>query len=771
MLAAAFVRSPHAHAAINAIDHSAAREMPGVVAVLTLDDLKPYLTNDRLVVGLPTKAYLLDINRPVLARHEVAHVGEPVAVVIAESRHIAEDAAELVNIDYDPLPAVADCRDALAEDAPRVHRDLPHNLVAAFDLAYGDVDGAFAKAAHVFRESLWVHRGGSHSIEGRGVLASHDVVEDHLTIWSSTQAPHAAKKILCDLLGREDDRVRVVTPDVGGGFGPKLVFYPEEAVVGLSAVLMGRPVKWVEDRQEHFVATTQERDQYWDVEIAIDEHARILGVRGALLHDHGAYTARGVNVPYGAAVTVPLPYNIPAYRMEVNLALTNKVPVTPVRGAGQPQGVFVMERLLDRIARELSLDRADVRRRNLVSKDQMPCDKGLQLRGGMNVVLDSGDYLATQQLALERAGWNSFPERQQEARAKGRYIGLGLANYVEATGRGPYESVKVRISASGKILVSSGAAAMGQSTKTMLAQVVAEQLGKDMSNIEVTTGDTAAITLGIGGFNSRQTVTAGASAHAAAGKIRAKVLEMASDILKTAASDLAIVGSNVISKGNPDIGMRLADIALAAAGLPGFILPGNSGPGLEVTEHVVIDNMSFSNGSAVAEVEVDIETGGVKILRFFLAHDCGKMINPMIVDGQIVGGIAHGIGNSLFEWMGFDAQAQPITTTFADYLLVSAAEMPQIEIHHQESPSPLNALGVKGVGESGVLPTAAAVASAIEDALSHIGVRINRAPVSPMALRMLIREARSTSDADNEPQAWRSHSARIQAKHKGIPNV
>jgi carbon-monoxide dehydrogenase large subunit len=389
----------------------------------------------------------------------------------------------------------------------------------------------------------------------------------------------------------------------------------------------------------------------------------------------------------------------------------------------------------------------------------------------MDVVLDSGDYVATQEHALKYAEWKSFRERQEVARANGRYIGLGLANYVEGTGRGPYESVRVRVSASGKIMVSTGAAAMGQGTKTMLAQVVAEQLGKDMSIVEVTAGDTAAVSLGIGGFNSRQTVTAGASAHAAAQKIRAKLLEVASDILKIGLSDLDVVGSRIVSKSTPNVGIGFAELARAAAGLPGFILPGNSGPGIDVTEHVIINDMSFSNGSAVAEVEVDIETGGVKIHRFFLVHDCGTMINPMIVEGQIVGAVAHGIGNSLFEWMGFDTQAQPITTTLADYLLVSAAEMPQIEIHHQESPSPLNALGVKGVGESGVLPTIAAVASAVEDALSHMGVRITGAPISPMALRKLIREAGTTPDTEREPSAWRSHAAWIQDNHKGTFNV
>ena len=764
-LAAYFVRSPYAHAAIGAIDASAALEVPGVVAVYTMDDLRPHLTNDRLVVGLPTKAYLLDVNRPVLARDEATYVGEPVAVIIAESRHAAEDAAEVLDIDYDPLDAVSDCRQALAAGAPTVHRDLSHNLIAAFDLGYGDVDGAFASAPHVFRESLWMHRGGSHSMEGRGVLAEYSTAGDCLNVWASTQTPHTAKRMLCDLLGRDDDGVRVITPDVGGGFGPKLVFYSEEVVVALAAMLLRRPVKWVEDRREHFVSTTQERDQYWDVEIAVDDDARILGIRGALLHDHGAYTARGVNVTYGSAVTVPLPYNVPAYRMDISMALTNKVPVTPVRGAGQPQAVFVMERLLDRVANELGLDRGEVRLRNLVRPEQMPCEKPLPLRGGRNVLLDSGDLPATQVQAQKLAGWDEFRVRQEAARAEGRYIGIGLANYVEGTGRGPYESVKVRIGTNGKVLVSSGAAAMGQSTKTMLAQVVAEQLGRDMSNIVVTTGDTGAVTLGIGGFNSRQTVMAGASAHAAALKMRARLFEIASDLMKVAPEELEIEGDAVFVRANPQQRMSFAKLLREAVGLPGFILPGASGPGMEIVEHVIIDDMSYSNGAAVVEVEVDPETGGVKLNKIVLAHDCGRMINPMIVDGQVVGGIAHGLGNALFEWMGFDDQAQPITTTFADYLLISAAEMPGVEIVHTESLSPLNALGVKGVGESGVLPTPAAVASAVEDALRPFGVRIDRAPLSPMALRALIRDA---SAGKTEPQeaAWRAESQQIQAAHR-----
>src|SRR5207302_3347200 len=446
-----------------------------------------------MVVGLPSASYKQDLNRPALAGDEVVHVGQAVAIVVADDRYIAEDAAALVDIDYQPLPAASDCRAALPVGAPLVHRKSPHNLLAEFDMAYGDVDAAFKKAAHVFRESLWQHRGGGHSIECRGAVALHDALDDRLTLWSSTQMPHAAMRQLCDMLGRDENQVRVMTPDVGGGFGPKLVFYPEDVVTALAAMILGRPVKWIEDRREHFVASTQERDQYWEVEIAVDREARILGVRGSIIHDHGAYTARGVNLPHNSAETVPLQYEVPAYSMNVKVALTNKVPVTPVRGAGHPQGTFAMERLLDRVARELELDRAEVRRRNLIPASKMPYKTQLRARGRMPVVLDSGDYPRCQQDALARAGWAGFPARRDAARKAGRYLGIGVANFCKGTGRGPFESATVRIGPSGKVHVYSGAAAMGQSTKTMLAQIVAEQLGSDMENVTVTTGDTAAI--------------------------------------------------------------------------------------------------------------------------------------------------------------------------------------------------------------------------------------------------------------------------------------
>jgi carbon-monoxide dehydrogenase large subunit len=732
MLHAAFLRSPHAHAAITRIDTSAAAAMPGVHAVLTLADLAPHLTDTRLVVAMPSPSYRLDLHRPILADREVVHVGEAIAVVIAESRYVAEDAAAAIEVDYDPLPAVADFVAALHPDSPTAHQDAPSNLVAEMVIEYGGVDAAFAAAAHRVHERLWIHRGGSHSMECRGLVAVPDVLEDRLTVWSSTQMPHASKRMFCDLLGLTELQVRVVTPDVGGGFGPKLILYPEDIAVAVAARTLGRPVKWIEDRREHFVATTQERDQFWDVEMATDARGVIQAVRGALIHDHGAWTARGVNVPQGAVSAMPLAYIVPAFRMAIKAAATNKVAVTPVRGAGQPQGVFAMERLLDAAARSLGIDRDEIRRRNLVPAERMPYATPIRTRGGIAVTLDSGDYPRCQQMALDGGGWADVPARRAAARATGKYRGIGLANYVEATGRGPFEHVSVRIEPSGRIFVATGAAAMGQSTATMLAQIVAEQLGADLSNVEVVTGDTAAAPTGLGGSNSRQAVMAGSSAHAAAVRVRRKVLEVAAEMLEVAADDLEIEGRGVQVKGVKQMGLTLAQIARAVAGQAGFVLPGGAGPGLAASEELVIDAMTYANGTAVAEVEVDIETGAVSVAHLVFAHDCGRALHPRIVEGQLMGGIAHGLGNALFEFMAYDESAQPLTTTLAEYLLITATEMPKVTILHMESPSPLNALGIKGVGEAGVIPIGAAIASAIDDALSDFGVVIDRLPVTPI---------------------------------------
>ncbi|MBB43637.1 MAG: dehydrogenase [Rhodospirillaceae bacterium] len=741
MLHACFVRSPFAHAKINRIDGLAASECEGVIAVLSLKDFRPHLISEYLVVGLPSPSYRQESDRPILAEKEVAYVGEPVAIVVANTRHLAEDAAAMVEVEYDPLPAVNDCQKALKEGSPTARLDAPHNLMAEFLMEYGNVEKAFLDSPHVFSESLMIHRGGSHSIECRGCVVQYEEISDELTLWTSHQMPHSLMRTFVEITGIDENRIRVVTPHVGGGFGPKLVVYQEDVSLLLATKILNRPIKWIEDRREHFTSTTQERDQYWEVEIALDDNGLIQGVRGEVIHDHGAYTARGVNLPYNAAETTSLPYEIENFHMTVKVALTNKVPVTPVRGAGHPQGVFVMERLLDRAASELGIDRAEIRRRNLIPGDKMPYEKPLKTRGGMPVLLDSGNYPKCQHLAEEAADWAGFPSRQEEARKEGRYLGIGISNFVKGTGRGPFEQVTVRIGPSGKVHVYTGGVAIGQGTHTMLAQIVGEQLGADVNNVTLVGGDTHANALGIGTSNSRLAVVAGTSAHVAALKVREKTLKIAAQLLEASEEDLDIEGDQVCIRGT-DMKISLGDVANAVAGTPGYALPEGMEPGLEATENVVLDNLAFANGTNIIEVEVDPETGGVEIQKFILAHDSGVIINSMMADGQIHGSAAHGIGNSLFEWMGYDQDANPVTTNFAEYLLVTATEMPNVEVIHNESPSPLNPLGVKGVGECGVVPTPAAVISAVENALQPFGVCIDKAPISPAEICALIHGGR-----------------------------
>ena len=730
MLEAAFVRSPYGHAAVGGIDAASARALPGVHAVLTRDDIKPFLQNEFLIVGLPSKLYKQDRNRPALAHREVVHVGEPVAIVIADNRYIAEDATALVDVDYEPLPAISDCRAALAPEAPLAHRDGPDNLLAEFNIGYGEVDSVFASAPYVFKESLWQHRGGGHSMECRGGMADFDAAEDFLTYWVSTQTPHAAMRALVDMLGRDESKIRVITPDIGGGFGPKLVFYPEDVTICIASIILKRPVKWIEDRREHFIATTQERDQYWEIEVAADDNGKLLGIRGEIIHDHGAYTGRGINLAANSAETLTMGYIVPNYMMNVKVALTNKIPATPVRGAGHPQAAFAMERMLDRIAGELGIDRAEVRRRNFIPSSAMPYEKQLHARSGLPVVLDTGEYEVVQQKALDRADWVGFRERQAAALAAGRYIGIGVGNYVKGTGRGPFEAVTVRIGTSGKISVACGGSSIGQGTRTMLSRVVAAQLGGDLSNIVVSIGDTAAISNGIGTSNSRLTVTAGSSAHLAAIAVREKLLRVAADMLEAAETDLEIEGTNVWVRGS-DLKVSLGDVTKAVAGMPGYRLPEGVPPGMEATEMLVIEEETFASGSAVVEVEVDAETGKVKILNYVMAQDSGRILDREIAEGQLYGGIAHGIGNALFEWMRYDDDAQPISATFAEYLLVTAPEVPSAKLILHETPTPRNPLGVKGIGETGLMPATSAIISAIEDALSPFDVHLTRVPLTP----------------------------------------
>ena len=736
-LAAAFARSPHPHALVRDIDLSAARAVPGVIAVLTLDDLAPVMKQRRMNRVSNSGTNLAQSWPFALADCEVSFVGEPVAIVIAADRYVAEDAAALIEVDYEVLPAALDCR---AEDAPPARRELRSNRVISYKVGYGDIETAFAKAAHVLREELWVHRGAAHSMEGRGILAQ--ISGRETLVWASTQKPHDLRTTLADYVALDESRLRVATPDVGGGFGPKLCVYPEDVAVVAAATLLRRSIKWIEDRREHFTNAAQERDQYWTLALAADDEGRVRGVRGRLIHDVGAYALQDVNIPYNSATTLTGPYVVPALAIDVAAVHTNKAPVSSVRGAGYPQAAFAMERMLDRLAQTLRLDRAELRRRNLIPAEKMPYRKPLKSRAGEQVQYDSGDYPACQAEIVRAAQWQDFPRRQAAARAQGRYIGIGLAHGMKGTGRGPFEFGNVRVSPTGQITVATGAAPMGQGLCTALAQICADAFGVRAQDVTVIAGDTAAAPLGLGGFASRQTVTAGSSVKIAAAAVAAKARKLASHLLEVAEEDLEIANGEVRVVGAPQLAVKLGDLARVLKGAPGYPFPKDIEPGLESSATFRIDQLAYSNACHVAEVEVDVETGGVRILRYLAMQDAGRLINPMIVDGQVHGGVAHGIGNAIFEWMGYDEAGQPITTTFADYLLPTAADVPKLQTLYKESPSPHNPLGVKGVGEVGVIPAAAAIISAVEDALSPFGVRIAQMPITPSKLAELIARAR-----------------------------
>jgi carbon-monoxide dehydrogenase large subunit len=737
ILHAAFLRSPHAHARLKRIDTSQARALSGVHAVFTYADLRPLLASDRIPQALPSGAIRFDVDPYVLAQSELTYVGEPIALVVATSRAIAEDAARLIEIDIEPLPAVLDPVAGLAPGSPRARLDVPDNLVAQHAIKYGDVDKAFARAAHRIAERFLLHKGGGHSVETRGVLARFDPPEG-LTVWDGTQMPHRAKAILVAALGLDETRIRVIAPDVGGGFGPKAVFHPEELAIPAAAIAVNAPVKWIEDRVENFVSTALERSQVWDMEAAFDAQGGLLGIRGSLKHDHGACTPYGVALPYNAATNMIGPYVLPACDLAIQMCLTNLTPAAPTRGAGRPQGTFVVERLLDAAAAKLGLARDEIRRRNLIPPEKMPYPTRVKQRDGSEMTYDSGDYPESQRRALEAAGWNDFPARQKATRAQGRYIGVGLCNYVEGTGRGPFESASARLGPSGKIVVTTGATAQGQGVKTMLAQLVSDVLRVDPEAIQVIDGDTAASPLGLGAFASRQAVTAGNAVHLAAKRVAEKAMIAAAAMLKVPLTDLVLENGRVRAKRMQGHELALGEIARALSGVPGLALPGNLAPGLAASCDFQPEAMAYNNGTHVCEVEIDVATGHVAITRYVVVHDCGRMINPLLVEGQVLGAVAHGIGATLFEFMRYDANGQPLTTTYADYLLPVADVIPRVEIHHMESPSPLNPLGVKGAAESGTIGAPAAIVSAIEDALSPFGVKLTDLPITPPQLLALI---------------------------------
>ncbi len=731
----AVLRSTHAHARVRRMDVSAARAARGVALAVAAGDLGPAARPMPLLIPHPN----LRARMPgALAGDEVHYAGEPVAAVVAADRYAAEDALDLIAAEYDVLPPVVDPVAALEPGAPLVHEDLGSNLAARLEQAIGDAEAAFRQAEIVIRDRFSVTRGGGASMEGRAVLAQWDARTGRMTVSSSTQVPHMVRRVVAELLEVPEHDVHVTAPDVGGAFGAKLVCYPEDVLVPWLARRLGRPVLWVEDRLENLLTSVQERDQVHEAELALRRDGTILGMRDRFVCDAGAYVPWGVVLPTITATTGLGPYKIPHYRVEVRVAYTTRVPTSVIRGAGRPQSTFVMDRLVDRAAQALGLDPAEIRFKNFIQPHEFPYRVGLIFRDGSEMTYDNGDYPAGLRMALEMGNYQAFRAQQRGLWAQGRYVGLGIATYVEGTGMGPYEGATIHVDAKGKVHVATGACPQGQGHETVLAQVAADELGVSLEDVRVTTGDTDAIGFGIGTFASRTAIVASAAVVTAARQVRDKAAAVAAHLLEAARDDVVWDGGRFFVRGAPSRALGLPEVAAFAAGRPGMALPRGVEGSLYATHYFHPPGLTYSSGANIAIVEVDAETGEVHILRYVVVHDCGRIINPLLVEGQIHGGVAHGLSTTFFEHPRFDEAGTPLATTFMDYLLPAAAEVPPLEIGHLETPSPLNPAGVKGAGESGTIPTPASIAAAVEDALTPLGVRINELPLPPERLRALI---------------------------------
>ncbi len=744
LLHAAFLRSDFAHARLSGVDLDAALERPGVVAVYTADDLGDYWQPGPLLVPPPPIERLTFNQRTQvpLARGEVRHVGEPIAVVVAESRYLAEDAVADLYADLEPLPTVTDLEAAIAADSPRVHDDIEANLAAHVIQEKGDYGAVRVDAHHLIAKRFLYDHGAAAAMENRGIVASWDERAQKLKIWDTTQAPIPIRNGLAGMLGLSESQVQVIAPFIGGGFGPKIMmFYPEEVLIPWIARRLGRPVKWIEDRQENFFATTQERSQLHDAEIALTRDGRILGVSDRFLHDTGAYAPYGLTVPINSQCTLLGPYDVPNYYSEFRAVFTNKPIVTPYRGAGRQHGVFVMERLLDFAAAEIGLDPVEIRRRNYLPPDAFPHDHEIIYQDFAPLTYDSGNYAPALEKAVEMIDYQTFvDEEQPRLRRQGRQVGIGVVSYVEGTGIGPYEGARLTVEASGKVALATGVGTQGQGHFTSFAQVAADQLGVGVEDVRVTTGDTGELHWGTGTFASRGAVVAGNACHAAAVAVRKKILKLASEILEVAEDDLELADGKVSVRGVPQKSIALGELAALANPLRGAVKPGAE-PGLEATTYFGPSSGATASGVHAMIVEVDPETMLVEIKRYVTVHDCGKVINPMILEGQIHGGIAQGIGNAFYEHLVYDDEGQLLNASFMDYLLPTATDMPRIESAHVETPSPLNPLGVKGAGEAGAIPVGPLFAQAVENALGGSGVEICEIPLSPNRLFEMVTEA------------------------------
>jgi carbon-monoxide dehydrogenase large subunit len=749
-LEVAVLRSPHAHARIVDIDVEPVLDIEGVVAVYTYDDLTGAMA-DPLPVLIPHPTLTHGRTQYALAKDEVNYVGEAIAMVVAENRYIAEDAVSRIRVEYEVLPAVIGV-DAARAAENLVHDDVPGNVAARMEQSVGDAEAAIAAAPHRLTLDLEIERSASMPMEGRGTVARWDTDSRRLQVWTSTQTSTGVRAAVAAKLGLDLAQVDVITPDVGGGFGVKILHpWPEELLVPMAAMKLGRPVKFTEDRREHFISSAHERGQKHHVEVGFDDDGRLLGLSVRFWHDHGAYIPYGLIVPIITSTQLLGPYKPGNYKVVFDSLYTNTVVVTPYRGAGRPQGVYVMERTMDAIAAYLGKDRTEVRSVNFIQPDEFPYDHGLIFQDGKPLVYDSGNFPASLEKLKKLIGWDEFEAFRDELRAQGRRVGIGMACYVEGTGVGPYEGAHITVETSGKVKVAIGLTSQGQGHETAFAQIVADELGVPFEDVEVVTGDTRRMQYAVGTFASRAAVMSGSAVALSARKVRQKALRIAAEALEASVDDLELRDGMVRVKGAPNQQMSLGTVAVlsnplryafdeASQAATQFSIGDpdkppiaeDDEPGLEGRDFYSPERSTFANGMHAAIVETDPETAEIRILKYAVVHDCGTLINPLIVEGQIHGGVAQGVGGALYERMVYDDSGQLLNASFMDFLMPYVSEVPDsIEIDHLETPSPLNPLGIKGAGEAGVIPCSAVFASAIEDAE---GFPITSMPISPSEL-------------------------------------
>ncbi len=744
MCHAAFLRSDYAHARLKSIDISAAQNRPGVVAIYTAESMgRDWKPGPPLVSPPPTVKNVLFNSRTQvpLVKDKVRHAGEPIAVVIAESRYIAEDAVEDIVVDLEPLEAVTDLEDALSPDSVLIHDDLGTNLAAQMVQVKGDYGRAREEADLLIKRRIIIDRGAAAAMENRGIVADWDAKSHQLTVWDTTQAPIPIRNGLASRLGLSEHQVRVIAPFLGGGFGPKMMmFYPEEMLIPWIAIQLARPIKWIEDRRENFYATTQERVQIHDAEMALTHDGRILGISDIFLHDTGAYDPYGLTIPLNTQSHAMGGYDVANFYSEIKVVFTNKIIATPIRGAGRPQGIYVVERLLDLASKELGIDPIEIRKRNFIPPDKFPYEHVIIDQAFSPLILDSGNYLPVLEKAAKLIGYDQFvKEEQPRLRAQGRHAGIGIVSFIETTGVGPYEGARITVQSNGKISVATGVGTQGQGHFTSFAQVVADQLGVDVQDVQLVTGDTAEFHWGTGTFASRGAVVAGNAIHESAKAVRVKILKLASEVLEAPEEELELEGGLVRVADIPHQSISLGELASLANPLRGAVEPGTE-PGLEATAYYGPKYGATAFGTHAMILEVDIETMMVEIKRYVVVEDCGTILNPMILEGQIHGGVAMGIGNAYYEKLVYDENAQLLNASLADYLIPTATEIPRIIVGHEETPSPLNQLGTKGAGEAGTIPVPALFAQALENALPEYNLEILETPLSPNRLFELIQK-------------------------------